>query len=371
MTQRRRRVNTIRVAVVDDSTFIRKALERVLGEQPQLTLVGSARSGEELLAHLDEWRPDVITLDLDMPGMSGLSTLDHIMATRPVPVIILSTHSGDAAPLTIEALHRGAVDFIDKQRYSLVDFEALRTVLLDKIFHVTNTEPETDLETTLAQGEESSVEIPDLSEWVARLRDPDLERRMAFDVIAIGASTGGPPAIERVLTDLGAPLQIPVLIVQHMPAGFTQAFAERLNANLPHLVCEARHGEPAQPGTVYIAPAGWHLRLGKRPEGLVLELGDQPKTTHSPSVDVLFRSVARVAGPRTIGILLTGMGSDGARGLARLRDLGAHTVAQDESSSVVYGMPRAARAIGAVDDVLDLDAIGPRVRALLERQEDL
>ncbi len=369
MTQRHRRANTIRVAVVDDSTFIRKALERVLGEHPQLSLVGSARSGEELLAHLDQWRPDVITLDLDMPGMSGLSTLDHIMVARPVPVIILSTHSGDAAPLTIEALHRGAVDFVDKQRYSLVDFEALRAVLLDKIFQVTNTELETNRKTVLTRRKESSVEIPDLSERITHLRDTELGRRMAYDIVAIGASTGGPPAIERVLGDLGPTPRVPVLVVQHMPTGFTQAFAERLNANLPLLVCEARHGEQARPGTVYIAPAGWHLRLGRNPEGYFLELGDHPQTTHCPSVDVLFRSVARVAGPRTIGALLTGMGSDGARGMARLRDLGAHTVAQDEATSIVYGMPRAACALNAVDNVVGLEAIGLRIRAMLERRE--
>jgi len=360
----------VRVAVVDDSTFIRKALERMLRDHPQIEIAGSASSGEELLANLERWRPDVVTLDLDMPGMGGLETLDHLMARRPLPVIIMSTHSGEGAPLTIEALHRGAVDFIDKQRYSLVDFAALRAVLLDKIFHVTGTELQEDVADE-PDAAESSTEIPSLADWAERRAAPEPPpSRCAFDLIAIGASTGGPPTVQAILEDLGASVPVPILVAQHMPVGFTQAFAERLNAHLALTVREAQDGERLLPSTVYIGPAGQHLRVRRGDEGLRVELGRHPESAaHKPSVDVLFRSVATAAGRRAIGILLTGMGRDGARGLARVRDVGGHTLVQDEASSVVYGMPRAAVMLDAAREVLPASRIGPRLRELLARSE--
>jgi len=239
----------VRVAVVDDSTFIRKAITRMLEDHPKIQVVGSAGSGEELLTHLERWRPDVVTLDLDMPGMGGLATLDRVMAQRPTPVIILSTHSGEGAPLTIEALHRGATDFIDKQRYSLVDFEALRGVLLDRIFHVTGMA--TEVEETV---EEEPSEPPAPPE-------PEVLIPGAYDLVVIGASTGGPPVVQAILEAVGDQVQVPVVVVQHMPVGFTEAFAERLNAYLPLRVRELVAAERLLPHTIYIATAGRHLRV--------------------------------------------------------------------------------------------------------------
>ena len=386
----------IRVAVVDDSTFIRKAILRMLEDEPEIEVVGSAGSGEELLTHLERWRPDVVTLDLDMPGMGGLETLDHIQALRPTPVIILSTHSGEGAPQTIEALHRGATDFIDKQRYSLVDFEALRTVLVEKIFEVTGKDPggrtpegrppegRTPRDTAAAEPVPDVASTP-VAPAAKQARAPAPRRRPRksrtprpqsdqarggdtpgkYRLIVIGASTGGPPILQEILERMGDAIPIPVLIVQHMPIGFTSAFAERLNTYLPLQVREAHAGERLLANTVYIATAGSHLRVRSHNDVLVAEIGrHREKLMHVPSIDVLFDSAAKAAGERTIAALLTGMGSDGARGLAALKAAGAYTLVQDEASCVVFGMPRAAMALNAVTEVATPSMLGRRLRQL-------
>jgi len=352
----------LRVVVVDDSMFIRKAITRMLEDDPQIHVVGSAGSGEELLTHLETWKPDVVTLDLEMPGMGGLATLGKMTAIRPTPVIILSTHSGKGAPLTIEALHRGATDFIDKQQYSLVDFGALRHVLLEKILQVSGRAP--------SIGPEVDFQNADLTAaWAAApsaVRTPS-----AYDLVVIGASTGGPPALQTILEELGPSVSVPVVVVQHMPKGFTQAFAERLNAHLPLQVREVQHSETLLPDTVYIAVAGSHLRVRRREKDLISELGPFPKdSVHTPSVDVLFESAARAGGRRVIGALLTGMGNDGAKGMVALKAMGAYTLCQDEASCVVFGMPRAAMALGAVTEVAPPTEIGRRLRELLSAVQE-
>lgn len=339
----------LRLAVVDDSAFVRKAIERMLAGEPRIDVVGTAGSGEELLANLERWAPDVVTLDLSMPGIGGLVTLDRVMALRPTAVIILSTHAGRGAPQTIEALHRGAADFIDKQQYSLLDFSALREVLVEKVLAVAG------------QG------APRPERRGAAAPEP-AEPGGPYDVLLVGASTGGPPAIEQVLTDLGADCHVPVLVVQHMPQGFTRAFAERLNSHLPLEVREADAEMPALPGRVYIAPGGRHLRLARDGERLVCTLSMKPESLpHRPSVDELFVSALETLGPRCVAVLLTGMGRDGAEGMRRLALAGAFTVAQDEGSSVVFGMPGAAVALQAAREVLPLARIGGRLREVLER----
>jgi two-component system, chemotaxis family, protein-glutamate methylesterase/glutaminase len=339
-------MSVIRVAVADDSSFLRRAVARMLAGETGIELVGSASRGEELLDNLDRWRPDAIILDLSMPGIGGLATLDEIMIRRPVPVVILSTYSRKGAPQTIEALHRGAVDFLDKQQFSLVDFEALRQALVGKIREVTA--PRT---AGTKPAPPSARRVP-------------VEERQSPEVVLIGASTGGPPAIERILRDLGGDVPVPILVVQHMPAGFTRAFAERLNIQLPLDVREPVDGEPLQPATVYIAPGGFHLRLAPVRDRLVAAVGTEPEDApHRPSVDVLFASVADV-GAHAVAVLLTGMGQDGASGMARLAARGALTIAQDEATSIIFGMPRAAAAIGGVREMLPLPEIGARLRRL-------
>ena len=348
----------VRVAVVDDSSFIRMAVVRMLEGDDRIRVVGTARSGEELIERLADWRPDVITLDLSMPGMGGLRTLDQIMSSRPTPVIVLSGRSREDAPLAIEALHRGAVDFVDKRRYSLVDFEALRDVLVHRILEVSGNR------STRQPGRRA--ETP-----AAGAKRPARSRQSAqhngFEVVVIGASTGGPVAIQRILVDLGTFLPVPAVVAQHMPPGFTHAFAERLNSNLPLTVREAGNAETLLPATVYIAPAGQHLSIERRGVGLRTHLDDERGSagSHLPSADILFSSAARVAQRAVLAVLLTGMGRDGARGMADLATAGAYTLAQDEATSVVWGMPRAAAELNAVRETLPLDDIGRRLRQLL------
>ena len=298
------------------------------------------------------WSPDVITLDLSMPGMGGLLTLDKIMEQRPVPVIILSTHSSKDAPLTIEALHRGAVDFIDKQQYSLVDFKSLRKVLLEKIFLVVRSK-------AVQLGLPPSGLKPDTIKIQKTPRVSPEDTQFSFDVILIGASTGGPPAIQKILEDIGSDLPIPMAIVQHMPIGFTGPFAKRLKAHVPFNVQEASDTELFQPGTVYIGPTGSHLRLKSENDKVYTVLTKYPESLpHRPSVDILFQTAAQVYGKRALAILLTGMGNDGASGMVELSRTGAYTIAQNEASCVVYGMPRVANELGAVKELLHINKIG-------------
>jgi two-component system chemotaxis response regulator CheB len=353
----------VRLAIVDDSPFVRKALQRILKDVPEIVVVGSATSGEELLNNMLDWRPDVITLDLSMPGMGGLLTLDKIMEKRPVPVIILSTHSSKDAPLTIEALHRGAVDFIDKQQYSLVDFKSLRKVLVEKIFQVARSMAfQLDRPPSGMKADTIKIKKPS--------RVPPADTLGFFDVIVIGASTGGPPAIQKILEDIGSDLPVPMAIVQHMPIGFTGPFAKRLKAHVPFNVQEASDTELFQSGTVYIGPTGSHLRLKNEDGKVYTVLTRYPESLpHRPSVDILFQTAAQVYGGRVLAILLTGMGNDGAYGMVELSKTGAYTIAQDEASCVVYGMPRVAHELGAVRELLHIDSIGKKIADLLNHNE--
>jgi two-component system chemotaxis response regulator CheB len=311
-------------------------------------LAGEAANGEEILANVERWRPDVIILDLNMPGLDGLTTLDRILQTRPTPVIVFSTHSGEGAPQALEALSRGAVDFIDKEAYAVIDFQRLRPALITKILEVAAQAPDRPhpQEKGRAGGDSATPAVS----------------AEGIGLVVIGASTGGTIAIEAILGSLGDPIPVPIAIVQHMPAGFTRAFAERLNRAMDHLtVREASDGAPLDAGSVTIATGGLHLKIqaGNPP---VVALDTLPADVpHRPSVDVLFESAAATFGSRVLGVLLTGMGQDGARGMVALQAVGARTIAQDEHSSIIYGMPRAARALGAVEESLPLEKIGPRV----------
>lgn len=341
-------MSCIRVAVVDDSPFIRKALSWMLAEEPDLQLVGTAARGEELLSNLQHWQADLIILDLAMPGMGGLATLEEILIRRPTPVIILSDNLRQGVPLAVEALHSGALDFIDKRDLSLVDFDALRKVLVSRIRQLT-------------AGRKPGVVEAGKPREPARERAAD--RRHLPALLLLGASTGGPPAVERVLRDLGPGLRCPVLIAQHMPPGFTRAFAARLSSHLPMEVREAADGETLLPGVAYVAPGGFHTLVESQRHRLITLLsptGDKVQ----PSVDLLFTSAAAVLGRRAVAALLTGMGDDGAQGMAELARAGSHTIAQDEATSAIFGMPRAAIDAGAVRETLPLSSIGGRLRQL-------
>jgi two-component system, chemotaxis family, protein-glutamate methylesterase/glutaminase len=347
----------IRIAVVDDSPFIRKALSWMLAEESDLHLVGTASRGEELLSNLQHWQADLIILDLAMPGMGGLATLEEILIRRPTPVIILSDNLRQGVPLAVEALHWGALDFVDKRDLSLVDFDALRKVLVGRIRQLTRESHKP----VLAEAETPRGPTPE------RPAPRGLHPLPA--VLLVGASTGGPPAVERILRDLGPGVRCPVLIAQHMPPGFTRAFAARLSSHLPLEVREAADGETLLGGVAYVAPGGFHTLVEGRRHRLIARLSSTTDKVQ-PSVDFLFTSAAAALGSRAVAALLTGMGDDGAQGMAELARVGSHTIAQDEATSAVFGMPRAAIDAGAVRETLPLSLIGGRLRQLASATPD-
>ncbi len=334
---------SIRVFVVDDSSFVRKALARALAGRGDIVVVGEAATGAEALAAVPAANPDVVTLDVAMTGMDGLATLRALLAWRPsLIVIMLSAHTREGASAALQALEIGAVDFIDKTALRLMDLDHVGHELQERIeaWRPRMSGPARPRGQTVRP----AVSAPATG---------DLTR---IELCVIGASTGGPPALQHLLERLPADFPLPVAIVQHMPAGFTAPFAERLNALCRLTVSEAREGEVLSPGKVLIAPAGRHLRIGTRLRALLDE--DGAGATHVPSVDVLMRSASEVRPGATLGILLTGMGDDGADGMCRIRASGGFTVGESEASCAVFGMPRAAAMRGGVDRMLSLPEIG-------------
>jgi two-component system chemotaxis response regulator CheB len=337
-----------RIFVVDDSAFIRKALARVLALEPGLRLVGDAASGQEAVEKIPEADPDLVTLDVAMPGMDGQQVLRSLLRWKPsLKVVMLSAHTSEGAEATIDALAAGAVDFIDKTSFSLMDLDTLRREVIEKLKVLTS------------NGSKSVVPQP-----TAPLR-ADYSAKLAAagcELCVIGASTGGPIALQRILERIPAGFPMPIVIVQHMPAGFTRPFADRLRRLSRLQVSEAVEGDRLRPGHVLVAPAGRHLRITSK-LGVVLA-AEPADAKHIPSVDVTMRSAARSRPGRVLGILLTGMGNDGAEGLGAIRASGGFTIGESEASCVVYGMPRAAEMRGAVSYMLPLTEIISFLEAL-------
>jgi two-component system, chemotaxis family, protein-glutamate methylesterase/glutaminase len=339
-------MTTTQVMVIDDSTFVRKALVRVLSSIGGVAVVGQAASGAEAIAAIGTLRPDVVTLDLEMPGLGGLDTLRELLRVHPrAQVIMLSAHTQAGAGPTLDALALGAVDFIDKRRINVVDFGRLKLEL------------EAKLEVARAARRSRGRREEGASRLVPpRPSRPGVALDLAgHDAMIIGASTGGPPAVQRLLATLPADFPLPVVVVQHMPSGFTRPFADRLAGVCRVAVREARHGEPLTAGVALIAPAGWHLELAAD-RTIALDPASRGES-HVPSIDVAMRSLVDRLGGRVIGVLLTGMGRDGADGLTAIRRAGGLTLAESEESCVVYGMPRAALAQGGVEHMLALDQL--------------
>ncbi|HEX6739356.1 MAG TPA: chemotaxis response regulator protein-glutamate methylesterase [Vicinamibacteria bacterium] len=355
MHERRR---PIRVLVIDDSAVMRKLLPALLGRDPDIEVVATAVDGVVGLRKVVRFQPDVVTLDLEMPRMAGLDVLREMVAQSEVPVVVVSAHTPRDAALTATALSLGAVDVVAKPGpFSEGGLEAMAAQLA---------------ETVRAVGgrrwrRPRLPAPPPPSPSVSPLAPPSAPSRR---VVAVAASTGGPAALADLLARLPADLPAAVLVVQHMPEGFTRGLADRLNNLCGLTVREAQDGEPLQAGLVLVAPGGRHLRVGRGRDGCVALLDRGPTVSgHRPSADVLFESVARAFGARAGGVLLTGMGEDGAEGLAALRRAGGRTLAQDEESSVVFGMPRAAVQRGAVERVLPLERIADAVVGVLSRSQ--
>jgi len=340
----------IKVLVIDDSLFARNALRSILSSDPEIE-VETASNGPDGLEKVRLLRPDVVTLDVKMPGMDGLKTLKMIMDEAPVPVLMLSYLTNEGGEVTLRALELGAVDFIDKASVRLMDIDRASEELIGKVKAIAGVRME---------------RIKDREERFSKTPIPEtIHFRGEIDVVAIGASTGGPPALERVIPVLPKNFPAGLLIVQHIPAGFTRSLAERLNNKSLIKVQEAREGEVITPGKALIAPSGLHIRLKKRTGVLTVRLGEEPKETlHRPSIDIMMESVAMACGKRSLGLLLTGMGNDGARGMKAIKEAGGVTIAQDERTSVIFGMPKSAIEKGIVDEIVPLEKIPD---ALLKR----
>ncbi|HYW08414.1 MAG TPA: chemotaxis-specific protein-glutamate methyltransferase CheB [Longimicrobium sp.] len=329
-----------RVLLVDDSAFVRRATERMLAPLAEVTVVGTATDGEDAVRQVAALRPDLVIMDVDMPGMNGVAALERIMKECPTRVLLLSSHTREGAEVTLRALEAGAVDFVDKSGAgAAMDIHGLAPLLRAKVLEIVG-----------AAGAEPAP-FP-----VARPAAP--ARRAAFasthpgvyQVVAIGASTGGPRALAELIPALPAGFAAGVVVAQHMPAGFTDTLAERLDRNSALRVSEARDGDAVVPGVVLVAPGGRLMSVERAGNGsLSVRIWDEPGHLHRPSVDVLFRSVARAAGARSVAVVLTGMGSDGAAGAALIRSAGGRTLVESAETAVIDGMPGAARAVAEQD----------------------
>lgn len=337
----------IRVLVVDDSALMRQMLQSILDGDPGIEVVGTAPDPLSARQMIKDLNPDVVTLDVEMPRMDGLSFLEKIMKLRPMPVVMVSGLTKRGAEVTLRALECGAVDFVTKPNGGVKESLAnLKSELIPKV--------------KAAAAARVANPVPKRSQ---SSQPRATYRDTGASLIAIGASTGGVVALRTVLETL--PSTCPgIVIVQHMPPAFTKSFATRLDQNSPLTVVEACDGERIHAGHAYVAPGGQHMEVTRGKDGFRCHVFNGPLASgHRPSVDLLFQSVARRAGAQAVGVILTGMGRDGAKGLLAMRDAGATTLGQHQTSCVVYGMPRAAAEVGAVAAELSLEDISKEIRS--------
>jgi len=346
----------IRVVVVDDSALVRSLLTEIINRQPDMQCVGAAADPLVAREMIRETNPDVITLDVEMPRMDGLEFLSRLMRLRPMPVVMVSTLTEQGADITLRALEMGAVDFVAKPRIGVSSgLNELAGDIVDKIRVAAKAHVKRLSSAPAPAAAAVSGVVPHEAP-----RAP-LPRLSTEKIICIGSSTGGTEAIREVLVPL--PADAPAIVItQHMPPGFTTSYANRLDGLCRISVREARDGERVLPGHAYIAPGGLHLSVERSGANYVARVQDgEPVNRHKPSVEVLFKSAARVVGPNAIGIMLTGMGADGAKAMREMRDAGSYNLCQDEASCVVFGMPREAIAAGAAHEVLPLSQIAPHL----------
>jgi two-component system, chemotaxis family, protein-glutamate methylesterase/glutaminase len=355
-----------RVVVVDDSALVRGLLAAIINREADMQCVGAASDplvAREMIRSLD---PDVITLDVEMPRMDGIDFLARLMRLRPMPVVMVSTLTARGADTTLRALELGAVDFVAKPRIGVADgLRQLSDDIIDKIRTAARAQVRRRTPAPKVPAMAGAVAAGDTATAaVARARPAAvaaLGRLSTEKIVFIGASTGGTEATRELLVQLPADAPA-VMITQHMPPGFTRSYAARLDGLCRIRVKEATDGERVLPGHAYIAPGGLHLAVERSGANYLARVRDgEPVNRHKPSVEVLFRSAARVVGPNALGVMLTGMGADGAQAMRAMRDAGAWNVCQDEASCVVFGMPREAIAHGAAHEVLPLAQIAPRL----------
>lgn len=353
--------NKIKVLVVDDSALIRSLLSKIINSQPDMEAIAAAPDPFAARELVRTHNPDVMTLDIEMPKMDGIEFLDKLMKLHPMPVVMVSTLTEKGADVTMRAMELGAVDFVTKPKLDI------QSGMLEYAQEITDKIRAASLAKHRIQRRISSQQATPVNKGPVA---STIGSKFASTekLILIGASTGGTEAIREVLS--GLPPDSPgVMITQHMPAGFTKSFAERLNKACKLSVKEAEDGERVLPGHAYIAPGSHHLSLKRSGANYLCSLSDGPPVNrHRPSVEVLFRSGAQLAGPNIVGVMLTGMGKDGAAAMKEMRDAGSYNIAQDEASCVVFGMPREAIAAGAANEVAPLQEIAKRIVDFLSKQ---
>lgn len=348
----------VRILIVDDSAFMRNALTTMLSSDPEIKIVGTARDGLEAIEKVQSLKPDVVTMDVEMPRMDGIAALKHIMETDPLPVIMVSSITTEGAKVTLDALDLGAVDFIPKNLSELsVNIVKIKEILIDKIKQIGRR--------GLVLKRIRPAAAATCPKTVAA--PPHLPLRTTGDrrvgIVSVGTSTGGPKALQEIITRLPKNFPAPIVIAQHMPPNFTGPFAERLNQLSQIEVREAVEGEPLKPGVALIAPGRGHMRV-VRARGIetVISISENKEDfIYRPSVDALMSSVAEYYPGRALGVILTGMGNDGLKGLINLKKTGGRIFAQDEESCVVYGMPKAVVDAGIADKVLSLDEMAGEI----------
>ena len=347
----------LRVLVIDDSAYLRKVIKQMLSRSPFLEVVGTARDGVEALELIEQLNPDVVTLDLMMAGMDGLSFLREQMARRPLPVVVVSI-ANEGSEAVLQALDAGAIDFVQKPT-------ALAT---EKVLQMSE---ELIEKVKAAAGVSFPRTLPSIDAQAQAALEQTLPLAIDVDVVVLGISTGGPQALKYLIPQLSADFRVPLAIVIHMPVGYTELLAQKLDQVAAVKVSEAREGDPITPGSILIAPAGRHLLFQRQSNGIVVaHLDVRPiDTPHRPAVDVLFRSAADVYGDRVLGIVMTGMGADGQEGAAWIKAQGGHIWTEAESSCVVYGMPRAVDEACLSDASVPLDQMaGALVRGVAWRK---
>jgi two-component system chemotaxis response regulator CheB len=369
----------VRVLVVDDSNFFQHRLKDIINEHPDLKVIGIASNGREAVEKAEELKPDIITMDFEMPVMDGVTAIKLIMANRKVPILMFSSLTYEGAKVTLDALAAGALDFIPKDFAEVSrSSESLKKKLHERLITLAGV---TARAVPIAEPKPSSIPAtPNLRAPVpvtpAPVRSPagiqqdestkasgpdNYRLKKQPKLLVIGASTGGPVALAEVLITLPANFPLPIVLVQHMPENFTKAFAERLNKQCNIRVREAVDGDQLEPGLALLAPGGKQLMLDKRNGGSVRVLPDDERVNYKPSLDITFGSAANIYGDKVLGVVLTGMGSDGCNGARLLKEAGSALWSQDEASCVIYGMPMAVARAGLTDKVLSLKDIGPRL----------
>jgi len=348
----------IKVLVVDDSALVRQVLTTIIDESEDLEVVGAARDPIDARDKIKKLNPDVLTLDIEMPKMDGVTFLKNLMRLRPMPVVMISTLTEAGADITLEAIEVGAVDFISKPKIDIKDgLEGYSELIIEKIKVAASAKVREYKNSDLKAKTSKKLD----ADAVIEKRTGKIRFKTTGKIVAIGASTGGTEAIKEVLENL--PADSPgIVISQHIPAAFSRAFTERVNRNSQVIVCEPKDGQKILPGHVYIAPGDRHLLVECCGAEYICRLNDGPPVNrHKPSVDVMFRSVAQNVGPNAVGVMLTGMGADGAQGMLEMKQQGSYNISQDEESCVVWGMPGAAVKIGAVDKEFNLSKIADEI----------